>query len=92
MGVYFLDELHLTIGYFLHGNYLTINEVRDLRPRGGSILEVNITTNEIVKQDVVDLDLFSTTIKPLLIFMFRPPFKLRTAHYSQMLFFDSVFL
>ncbi len=80
------------MGYSIRGNYLIINEIEDLRPRGGSIQEVNITTNEIVKHFEIDRDMFLAAIEPLLIAMFRRPFKLRVTNNSDLNFFDSVFL
>ncbi len=73
MGVYHLDELYLSIGYSIHGHYLTIHTIEDLRPRGGSIQEVNIATNEIVKHFGVDRDMFLAAIEPLLSAMFQRP-------------------
>ncbi len=91
MGVYHLDELYLSICYSIRGHYLTIHEIESLRPRGGSIQEMNIATNEIVKQFGVDRDLFLATIEPLLIAMFRRPFKLRVTNKSDFNSFDSIF-
>ncbi len=92
MGVYHLDELYLSIGYSIRGHYLTIHAIEDLRPRGGSIQEVNLKTKEIGKHFGVDRDMFVATIEPLLIAMFRRPFKLLVANNSDLNFFDSVFL
>ncbi len=91
MSVYHLDELYLTIGYSIHGHYLTIHAIDDLRPRGGSMREVNLKTKEIGKHFGVDRGMFLATIEPLLIAMFRRPFKLLVANNSEMNFFDSIF-
>ncbi len=91
MGVYHFDELYLTIGYSIHGQYLTIHTIEDLRPRGGSMREVNLKTKEIGKHFCVNRDLFLATIEPLLIAMFRRPFKLRVTNKSDFNSFDSIF-